>query len=103
MSADTRAALVALADKWCEEALGVDVMGYSQQADRMRDCAQELREAADQFAAPVGWCHWTEDENGAWQTACGHTFEFNDGGPVENEQQFCGYCGLRLHEVPHAD
>lgn len=31
-----------LRDRWREEACGVEAMGYSQQADRMRDCAADL-------------------------------------------------------------
>ena len=46
---DTR--LAALAAKWPEEADGVTAMGYSQQGDRMRDCANEL-DAALLAAAP---------------------------------------------------
>ena len=44
-------------------------------------------------------CEWREDEDGVWQTGCGHAFTFEDGGPVENQQRFCGYCGARLVEV----
>ena len=36
------AQLRALMEKWRDEADGVTAMGYSQQADRMRDCADEL-------------------------------------------------------------
>lgn len=44
------------------------------------------------------YCQWTEDEDedGTWDTACGHCFEFNDGGPAENYQRYCGYCGGTL-------
>lgn len=34
-----------LVEKWRDEANGVEATGYSQQADRMRDCADELDEA----------------------------------------------------------
>jgi hypothetical protein len=40
-----RAAFMALVAKWREDACGVDAMGYSQQADRIRDCADELEAA----------------------------------------------------------
>ena len=43
-------------------------------------------------------CVWTEDPDGPWQTECGHAFEFIEGTPHENQQQFCGYCGRRLAE-----
>lgn len=41
-------------------------------------------------------CAWTEDEDGVWATACGESFVFTDGGPVENRARFCPYCGRSL-------
>ena len=49
------------------------------------------------------YCQWTEPENGPWETQCGEVFEFIDGGPVENDQHYCGYCGGKLIAVPYAD
>lgn len=43
-------------------------------------------------------CVWTEDGDGVFQTACGHSFVFDTDGPVENKQRFCGYCGGKLVE-----
>jgi hypothetical protein len=40
-----------LIEKWREEADGVTAMGYSQQGDRMRDCANELEAL---LAHPMG-------------------------------------------------
>ena len=37
--------IAALVKKWRYDAEGVEAMGYSQQADRIRDCANELAEA----------------------------------------------------------
>jgi hypothetical protein len=45
-------------------------------------------------------CIWAEDEDGAWDTACGERFEFTDGGPAENGAKFCLYCGARLLAQP---
>lgn len=43
---ETRAEVLAkLAEKWEADAEGVDAMGYSQQADRIRACADELTAA----------------------------------------------------------
>lgn len=41
-------------------------------------------------------CTWTEQ--GPWVTDCGHSFEVNDGTPVENEMRFCCFCGKLLVE-----
>lgn len=41
-------------------------------------------------------CMWTPDEDGAYHTSCGEAYQFIDGGPAENSQRFCGYCGRPL-------
>ena len=43
-------------------------------------------------------CTWTEDDNGAWHSECGHLFETTDGGPAENNMRHCCYCGRVLIE-----
>lgn len=46
-------------------------------------------------------CDWLQDSDGLWRTDCGNLFEFNAGGPFENDMKFCGYCGKKLVEVPY--
>lgn len=41
-------------------------------------------------------CTWTSDEDGTYHTSCDEAYQFIDGGPVENKQRFCGYCGRSL-------
>lgn len=43
-------------------------------------------------------CTWTHEnhEGDYWETDCGETFAFIDGGPRENKMQFCPYCGRAL-------
>ncbi len=48
-------------------------------------------------------CAWVEDENGVWETSCGHAFELNEGTPSENELRFCGYCGKLIKEKAYVD
>jgi len=39
-------------------------------------------------------CDWTRDDfDDSWDTSCGEKWQFTDGGPAENHQRFCGYCG----------
>lgn len=47
---------------------------------------------------PVGpVCVWSYDSDGTfYETACGHAYQFTDGGPTENGQRYCGYCGRLL-------
>ena len=44
-------------------------------------------------------CHWScpEPEDDAyWETDCGLVWEFQEGGPRENDVRFCPKCGRRL-------
>lgn len=65
------------------------------------DAANALRAYFKAPRSPVqegAQCVWRQesDDDAYWQTGCGHAFEFNDGGPAENSQKFCGYCGGTL-------
>lgn len=72
---------------------------------------QLLNDAADAIRA--GWstpqptqaqagavpltCEWTHnDDDGFWETACGDAWRFDDGGPKENNMNFCHCCGKTL-------
>lgn len=46
-------------------------------------------------------CTWTldDDEHGIWQSACGVTWSFTDGGPEDNDCHFCHKCGGALNIV----
>ena len=42
-------------------------------------------------------CEWTHnDDDGFWETACGDAWRFDDGGPKENNMNFCHCCGKTL-------
>lgn len=39
-------------------------------------------------------CKWTAESNfDWWDSECGNTFVFIDGGPADNDFLFCPYCG----------
>ena len=42
-----------------------------------------------------------EDENGNWETGCGETFCFDDGGVRPNKHYFCPNCGKPIDEVKY--
>jgi hypothetical protein len=44
------------------------------------------------------YCKWVEDEEGYYETKCGHYFVINDGTPSENDMVFCCYCGKKIKE-----
>lgn len=47
----------------------------------------------------TGPCGWTMDNEGWWETDCGHVFVLNDGTPSQNRMGFCCYCGSKLVEM----
>ena len=48
-------------------------------------------------------CLWGQDEDGVWETSCGHGFEFNDGDPADNAFLFCPYCGKQLKTLVYEE
>jgi hypothetical protein len=49
------------------------------------------------FAPPP--CEWkldTSNDCEIWESACGETWQFIDGGPTENRARFCHGCGGRI-------
>ncbi len=47
-------------------------------------------------------CEWhlDDDEAGAWESACGQLWCFEEGTPKENEMNFCPFCGRLLTQHP---
>ena len=42
-------------------------------------------------------CEWTHnDDDGYWDTSCGKAWRFDDGGPKENNMNFCHCCSKTL-------
>jgi len=52
-----------------------------------RDCQQGKAEPV------LATCWWTEDGDGNWETGCGESWSFRDGGPKENGMRYCLLCG----------
>jgi hypothetical protein len=49
-------------------------------------------------------CSWVEDSDGVWQTSCGESWLYSDGGtPAENSAHFCHHCGKPIIATPHPD
>lgn len=45
-------------------------------------------------------CGWNEDADGVWESDCGASFVFTEGGSLdEHEFRFCHSCGKRIEEV----
>ena len=42
-------------------------------------------------------CLWLIDcDSDIWETGCGNSFVFEDGGTEENNFEFCPYCGMAI-------
>lgn len=68
-------------------------VGYFIKNSRMNDLDTLLNATAQ----PVSnGCKWSFDDDGYWKSACGITWVFNDGGPIENEYNFCQKCGGKV-------
>jgi hypothetical protein len=50
-------------------------------------------------------CEWKCDDidNSIWESSCGESWSFVDGGPVENRMLFCHRCGSKLKTAPASD
>lgn len=43
-------------------------------------------------------CRWTHHaDDSFWDTECGQSWRFDDGGPKENNMHFCHHCGKPVH------
>ena len=75
---------------------------YSVSAERV---AQQAAKSEDGHTVRSSstTCQWTQNEDGAWESACGHRWEFIEGGPTENGMKFCCYCGKPLVDVPYIE
>lgn len=66
--------------------------------------AEVARLQAEMQQAREATCTWTysEDWDGRieWNGNCGASWQFEDGGPVENEMAHCPTCGKRLVVLP---
>ena len=49
----------------------------------------------------AGACEWKhDDDDGFWESACGEAWQFNDGGPADNNVRFCQGCGKPVLITP---
>jgi len=52
-------------------------------------------------------CEWRGaslwESEGVWDTECGHTFYFGEGGPCEDGIDYCCYCGKKIVRIDAVD
>lgn len=57
---------------------------------------EKQRETVQAGAVPLT-CEWTHNaDDDCWDTECGRSWRFDDGGPKENHMNFCHCCGKTL-------
>ena len=70
--------------------------------------AASKKKASEPSAAPpcsanCSVCDWQQEEEGQWETDCDETFEFQEGGPLDNGFEWCPYCGKKLVETIYSE
>ena len=73
-------------DGGCQPATSAEVAMWKSLAAVQQPVVREQKE-----------CEWTHnDDDGYWDTSCGKAWRFDDGGPKENNMNFCHCCGKTL-------
>ena len=82
----------------------LDVLGYAALDKETNDTARMIARAVlAKWGTPQPvvreplTCEWAHnDDDGYWDTSCGKAWRFDDGGPKENNMNFCHCCGKTL-------
>ena len=82
----------------------LDVLGYAALDKETNETARMIARAVlAKWGTPQPvvreplTCEWTHnDDDGYWDTSCGKAWRFDDGGPKENNMNFCHCCGKTL-------
>ena len=82
----------------------LDVLGYAALDKETNETARMIARAVlAKWGSPQPvvreplTCEWTHnDDDGYWDTSCGKAWRFDDGGPKENNMNFCHCCGKTL-------
>ena len=62
------------------------------------DEIERLLARVEELEAAPNTCRWREDEHGYYHTACGHLWQFTEGGIKGNSAAYCQYCGGKIVE-----
>ena len=83
----------------CKDCYDVDGAPYSDKCflKAIKDLKARVREleAERNNATQTKVCHWKleDDDIALWQGECGEEWCFHEGGPKENNMNFCPHCG----------
>lgn len=81
------------------------VMNAAAHGLRLMGAALLSQQAGSVAESKRATCEWdlTDDENGIWESSCGETWTFIDGGPIENNMKFCHCCAGLLKVADKAE
>lgn len=75
-------------------------------ADVVDSGKQDARALAKKLVQTVratrGACVWNEDDDGTWESTCGQSWQFIEGGPGENGVRYCHACGKAVKANPYS-
>jgi hypothetical protein len=89
-----------LPEKWLSNAKVCEQDGSWEAAAAWQKCAHDLRAALAGAGAVA--CDWTLDDgpwHTIWESACGQSWSFVDGGPEDNRVSFCHGCGKPVNPI----
>ena len=83
--------------------IGLGVSGLKSAHDELRSAILSADPSPDEGGARE--CVWTEDTDGLWETSCGRSWTFIEGGPEENGVRYCHGCGkpVRIADEPNKE
>ena len=69
----------------------------------MNEAPAEAKALLRQEGSQSESCDWTLDMAEPWQTSCGEAFQFFEGGPSDNQFDFCPFCGKEIEATVTRD
>ena len=86
---------VAWLDPWTGAKVTTDYDAYGKHGIPLYTTQQPTQAQAGAVPLTCEWAH--NEDDGFWDTECGQSWRFDDGGPKENHMNFCHCCGKPLH------
>lgn len=85
---------VAWLSPWRADKVTTDYDAYGKHGIPLYTAPQPTQAQAGAEPLTCEWAH--NDDDGYWDTSCGKAWRFDDGGPKENNMNFCHCCGKTL-------
>ena len=107
--------LVDFCKKQCDKKCEVTIEAPVEEFGEYMDCScivayfyhiavghAELRNRLGKYESEEETCEWEEDDSGTWSCSkCGASWEFNNGGPDDNDMHYCPKCGREITKASY--